>query len=168
MATVPLTAEQIRERAKQELDARGQLETANGRDRCRICNDTPESHVHPVTKKFLGCGAARKGSLTGQPWMAEGRYELLVEDFPKRAIRSEQERIAYSIVKSLARANWLITSARLSDANPTWNVRDAYRLLQALTHRGILKRIGIDDEEEATGEGLNPPPGTPLPPVPTE
>lgn len=175
----PLTPEQIADAAEAELRQRGQFNEATGR--CTICADTPTSHVHPVTKTFRGCGAARKGSLTGQPWVAEGRYELAIPDFPRRAIRSAQERIAFSIVKSLASANKTITSNTVADANPTWSVRDAYRLLQSLQHRGVLNRVDIAGEEQEfieAGPGEEPqaeptqetalapaPPARPVPPV---
>lgn len=124
------------------------------REICTLCENTPESHVDQITGRFRGCGSARRSSPTGETWTAKGEYRLAIDDFPKRAIRSEQERIAYAIVKSLSKAAKIITSASLSNANPTWSPRDSYRLLRALQYRGILVRVGEDETEPI--EDLSP------------
>lgn len=147
--------------AVSELTKRGTYDAQ--RELCTLCDNTPESHVDQITGRFRGCGAARRSSPTGDVWSAKGEYRLAIEDFPKRAIRSEQERIAYAIVKSLSKAGKIITSASLSYANPTWSPRDSYRLLRALQYRGILTRVGEEELEPSedlftpeTGEVKSP------------
>lgn len=159
-ATSPSGQPSGRQLAMAELTARGQL-NASG-DACTVCSGTPESHINPTTGKFQGCGAARKFNLDGVPWgVAFGEWTLEVSDFPRRAIRSDQERIAYSIVRALARSSKAITSTSLALANPTWSVRDAYRILRSLEHRGILSRVRLAGEEEPEEDNITLPPGLP-------